>query len=103
VKKDFVITEIRAAPEGSPFVYLTLKSPDEVGGPQRALPPSGVSVSSFSSLEDMFQNLGPAISRQMFGSFATVIKLGLDEYDQLDVKVGERISLDIQKVHVGIS
>ena len=103
MKKEFVITEIRAAPDGSPYVYVTLKSPHEVGGPQRAQPLSGVSVASFTSIEDMFKNLGPAISRQMFGGFATVIKLGLDEYEKLDVKVGDRISIDIQKVHVGIS
>ena len=103
VKKEFVITEIRAASDGSPFVFVTLKSPSEVGGPQRSRPPSGVSMASFSSLEDALKNLGPAISRQMFGGFATVIKLGLDEYEKLDIKVGDRISIDIQKIRVGIS
>jgi hypothetical protein len=101
VKKEFVITEIRAATDGAPFVYVTLSHPDEVGTPQRAPPFAG--VASFSSLEDMMKNLGPTLSRQMFGSTGTMIKLGLDEYETLDVNVGDRVALEIQKVHIGIS
>jgi hypothetical protein len=101
MKKEFVLTEIRAATDGAPFVYVTLIPPDEVGGPQRAPPSAG--VASFSSLEEMMKNIGPMLSRQMLGSTVTVIKLGLDEYDMLDVKVGDRVALEIQKVHVGVA
>jgi hypothetical protein len=38
----------------------------------------------------------------MMGGFATVIKLGLDEYEKLDIKVGDRVSIDLNKVPVGI-
>ena len=33
--KEFVITEISAAPDGSPFILVTLKDPSDVKGPQR--------------------------------------------------------------------
>lgn len=55
---------------------------------------------SYHSMEEMFKNLGNVISKQIIGSFATVIKLGLDDYDKLDVKVGDRVSLEIQRKEV---
>ena len=90
-----MVTEIRASPDGSPYVFVSLKSPEEVSGPQRP------SV-DFRSMDDMFQNLGRILSKQMMGGFATVIKLGLDEYEKLDIKVGDRVSLDINKIQVSI-
>jgi len=99
LRKEYVVTEISASPDGSPYVFISLKGPDEVGGPRRA--PSA-SVESFGSMDDVFKNLGRIISTQMMGGFATVIKLGLDEYERLDIKVGERISLDINKIQVNI-
>jgi len=98
LKKEYVVTDISAAPDGSPYVFITLKSPEEIGGPRPPLP----SLESFRSMDDVFQNLGNIISKQMMGSFATVIKLGLDEYEKLDIRVGDKISLDIYKVQVGV-
>jgi hypothetical protein len=98
LRKEYVVTDISASPDGSPYVFVTLKSPEEVGGP-RPQPPS---LESFRSMDDVFQNLGNIISKQMIGSFATVIKLGLDEYEKLDIRVGDKISLDINKVQVGV-
>jgi len=99
LRKEYVVTDISASPDGSPYVFVTLKSPEEVGGPQRTPP---TSLESFRSMDDVFQNLGNIISKQMMGSFATVIKLGLDEYEKLDIRVGDKISLDINKVQVGV-
>ncbi len=99
LRKEFVITEISAAPDGSPFVFITLKGPNEVSGPQR---PAVSAVASFQSMDDMFKNLGSVLSRQMLGGFATVIKLDLDEYETLDIKVGDRVTLDLTKTPIGI-
>jgi hypothetical protein len=41
------------------------------------------------------------MSKQMIGSFATVIKLSLNEYEKVDIKVGDRISIDIDKMQIG--
>ena len=98
MKKEYVITEISAAPDGKPFVFVSLKNPEDVGGPKK----TPYATVTFSSMDDVFRNLGHVISNQMMGSFATVIKLSLDEYEKLEIKVGDRISLDVNKVHVGI-
>ena len=95
LKKEYVITEIRASLDGSPYVFVSLKGPGEGSGPQRP------SV-DFHSMDDIFQNLGHVISKQMMSSFATVLKLGLDEYETLDIKVGDRVALDLTKIQVGI-
>lgn len=97
--KEYVITEISASPDGSPYVLISLKGPGEVGGPQRT---PYTPFESFTSMDDMFKNLGHIISRQMVGGFATVIKLGLDEYDKLEIKVGDRISLALNKIQIGV-
>lgn len=99
LRKEYVVTEISASPDGSPYVFVTLKGPNEVSGPQR---PSLGGVASFQSMDDMFKNLGSVLSKQMLGGFATVIKLGLDEYETLDIKVGDRVSLELDKTSVGI-
>jgi hypothetical protein len=97
--KEYVVTEISASPDGSPHVFLSLKGPDEVGGPQR--PPFN-NMASFHSMDDMFKNLGRVLSKQMMGSFTTVIKLGLNEYEALDIKVGDRLSIDLTKIPIGV-
>ena len=99
LQKEYVITEISASPDGSPYVFVTLKGPEEVRGPRRS---SVATVASFQSMDDVFKNLGSVLSKQMMGGFATVVKLGLNEYEKLDIKVGDRISIDLNKTPVGI-
>ena len=99
LKKEFIITEISASQDGSPYVLISLKDPDQVQGPQR---PPFSPVTSFGSMDDMFQNIGRIISKQMMTGFATVIRLSLDEYENLEIKVGDRVSLEISKIQVGV-
>ena len=99
LRKEYVITEVSASPDGSPFVLVTLKDPSDVRGPQ--ISPQSNMV-AFTSMNDMFKNLGNVLSKQMMGSFATVIKISLDEYEKLDFKVGDRVSVEINKTQIGI-
>jgi len=100
LKKEYVVTEIKASLDGSPYVFISLKSPNEVGSPKRPSPSS--SVAAFGSMDDMFKNLGNVLSKQIMGGFATVIKLGLNEYEKLDIKVGDRLSIDIEIAPIGV-
>ena len=99
LRKEYVVTEISASPDGSPFVLVTLRDPSDVRGPQRISPQS--SMVTFTSMNDMFKNLGNVLSKQMMGSFATVIKISLDEYEKLNFKVGDRVSVEINKIQIG--
>jgi hypothetical protein len=98
--KEYVVTEISAAPDGSQFILVTLKDPSDVRGPQRnAKNPAMV---SFTSINDMMKNFGNVVSKQMMGSFATVVKITLDEYDKSGFKVGDRVKIKIDKVIRGL-
>ena len=99
LKKDYVVTAISASPSGSPFVLVTLRDPSDVRGPQKISPQP--SMVTFTSMNDMFKNLGTTLSKQMMGGFATVIKISLDEYERLDFKVGDRVSVEINKIQIG--
>lgn len=98
--KEYVITEISASPDGSPSIMVTLKDPSEVRGPQRKM--NNSAMMTFTSMDDMIKNFGNVISKQMMGSFVTVIKISLDEYEKCDFKVGDRISVEISKIIGGL-
>ena len=98
--KEYVITEISASPDGSPSVMVTLKDPSDVRGPQKKM--NSAAMVTFSSMDDMMKNFGNVISKQMMGSFATIIKITLDEYEKCDFKVGDRVSVEINKTISGL-
>ena len=100
LRKEYIVTEISASPDGSPYVLVTLRDPSEVRGPQKTSPAS--STVSFGSMNDMFRNLGLVISKQMMGGFATIIKLSLNEYEKLDFRVGDRVSVNIEKTQISV-
>ncbi len=93
--KEYVITEISAASDGSPFILITLKNPSDLRGPQRKM--NNPSMVAFTSVNDMMKNFGNVISKQMMGSSATIIKITLDEYEKSGFKVGDRISVKLDK------
>jgi len=100
LNKEYVITEIKSAPDGTPFILITLKDPSDVKGPQKQT--TNPNMATFTSLNDMMKNFGNVMTRQMMGNFATVIKITLDEYEKSSFKVGDRLSLTIQKTITGL-
>ena len=100
ITKKYVITEISAASDGSPFILVTLKDPSNVRGPQRKM--NNPSVVTFTSMNDMMKNFGNVFSKQMTGNFATIVKITLDEYEKSGFKVGDRISVKIEKAFTGM-
>lgn len=97
--KEYVVSQIRASSEVSPYVYVSLKDPsvEEDAGqsnPFRAF--------SFGDMNEMMENLSRALTQQAIGGPETVLKLTEDEYRELEIRVGDRVSLQIQKTQVGI-
>ena len=93
--KEYIITEISASPNGSASIMLTLKDPSDVRGPQKKI--NNPTMVSFTSMNDVMKNFGNVISKQMMGSFTTIIKITLNEYEKCDFKVGDRVSVEINK------
>ena len=96
--KEYIVSEIRASHDVSPYVFVTLRDPNEKTGGQLNTP---FQVAGFGSMEEMMENLSRMFTQSMTGGFTTVLKLTEKEYRELDIRVGDRISLQIDKIDLG--
>ncbi|MFP3950641.1 MAG: hypothetical protein ACLFVP_00630 [Candidatus Bathyarchaeia archaeon] len=98
-EKEYIITQIRASSDVSPYVYISLKDPDEPDDQTHGVP---FRAFSMGSMDDIMENLSKAFTQQMNSNFTTIIKLTEDEYKDMDIRVGDRIALQIKKRFLGI-
>jgi hypothetical protein len=96
--KEYIVSEIRASQDISPFVFVTLRDPSEKTGGRMNTP---FQMAGAGSMEDMMENLSRMFTQTMTGGFTTVLKLTEREYRNMDIKVGDRISLKIDKIELG--
>ncbi|MEM2872958.1 MAG: hypothetical protein QXD82_02180 [Nitrososphaerales archaeon] len=97
VKKEYVVTEISAAPDGGPYVLVALVDPRDLKGASQPRPSV---VMGFTSMEDLMKDLQRALSglsRQTMGGAVTVIKLDMREYEESGLKVGDKVYLEITR------
>lgn len=98
MKREFVVGSIQASQDGSPYVYVTFNDPKEYKQ-ERNMSPFGSNVAAFTSPEDLMKNLPKMMG--MFGggmSDSPVIKFSMREYQDLGIKVGDKVTLEVQKV-----
>ena len=122
MKKDFIVSRIEAAQDGTPYVYVTFTDPNayksEVeGGKQQN--PFGSNL--FTSPEDLMKNLPKAIgdiSKMMGASGGGVggaggggigmvggggladsptFKISMKEYEDMAIKVGDKLTIEVKK------
>ena len=116
MKKDFIVSRIEAAQDGTPYVYVTFTDPNayksEVeGGKQQN--PFGSNL--FTSPEDLMKNLPKAIgdiSKMMGASGGAVggaggggggltdsptFKISMKEYEDMAIKVGDKLTIEVKK------
>ena len=104
MRKEYVVMRIDAAPDGSPYVLVSLSlAKDMKEGNQ---PPSqlGSNVMGFSNMDDMMKNLNKMIASGGMGGLGgmqgpgnTSIKLEMHEYKELNLSVGDKVFLDVSK------
>ena len=105
MKKDFAISRIEASQDGSPYVYVTLTDPNDYkAGTERSQNPFGPNMMAFTSPEDMMKNLPKAmgnLSRAMGGggmlTDSPTFKISMREYEDMAIKVGDKITIEIKK------
>lgn len=98
MKKDFVVSKIEAPQDGSPYVYVSFNDPQESKSVSRG---GSGDVVSFTSPEDLMKNLPKAMSN-MFGGrggASSTFKISTKEYEDIQLKVGEKVTIDIQKAN----
>ncbi len=102
MKKEFIVARIEASQDGSPYVYVTFNDPKEYKA-DRPMNPFGPNTMAFSSIEDMMKNMPKVMASLpgMLGGGVTdspVIKMSMREYQDMSIKVGDKVTLEILKV-----
>ena len=98
MKKDFIVSKIEAPQDGSHYVLVAFTDPNAFkstggGGSGEALP--------FTSPEDLMKNL-PKVMSNMFGKGARggespTFKITMKEYEDMAIKVGDKVRIEIRK------
>lgn len=104
MKKEFIVARIEASQDGSPYVYVTFNDPKDYK-PQdsRTMSPFGPNTMAFSSIEEMMKNM-PKVMANLPGILGggltdtPTIKFSMRDYQDMGIKVGDKVSIEIQKV-----
>jgi hypothetical protein len=110
LKKDFIVSKIEAPQDGSHYVLVAFTDPDAPkstggGGSGEAVP--------FTSPEDLMKNLPPEdlmknlpkVMSNIFGKGAgggmlgdsPTFKITIKEYEDMAIKVGDKVRIEIRK------
>ena len=102
MKKEFIVARIEASQDGSPYVYVTFNDPKEYKPGDRPQSPFGNAM-AFTSMEDLMKNMPKVmanISGVMGGGVtdSPTLKISMREYQDMAIKVGDKVSIEIQKI-----
>ena len=110
LKKDFIVSKIEAPQDGSQYVFITFTDPNEVKSPgsgtsypQSPFGKSGEAI-PFTSPEDLMKNL-PKVMSNMLGAGggmhgnSPTFKITMKEYEDMAIKVGDKVVIEINKVN----
>ena len=98
MKKEYVVRSIDAAPDGAPYVIVSLSSAKEVREGMNPQSPLGSKVMGFTNMNDMMKDLNKML--QGMGGMpggVTAIKLDMHEYKEMNLSVGDKVFLEITK------
>jgi hypothetical protein len=103
MRKEFIVSKIQSPEEGSQhYVYVTFSDEkeyrDQAKRPQSQFGPG---VGAFNSMEDLMKNM-PKIMANMPGlgggqSESPTVKLSMREYEDMNIKVGDKVYFNIDK------
>ena len=107
-KKEFIVSKIETSNDSSPYVYVSINTKDDFSPTRRqqGFPenPFGVAAIPITLLEDL-KNLPKKISDAIESAFgggknnisseSTTFKMSIREFEELGIKVGDKITLEI--------
>ena len=102
MKKEFVVKSIDAAPDGAPYVVVSLSSIKDLkdGSANPQSPFGSPKVMGFTNMNDMMKDLNKMLSGGAgFGmhSGITQLKLEMHEYKEMGLAVGDKVFLELTK------
>jgi len=103
MKKEFVVKSIDAAPDGAPYVIVSLSSikdlKEATQNPQPAF--GSPKVMGFTNMNDMMKDLNKMFSGGTGGGMGmqgiTQLKLEMHEYKDMGLAVGDKVFLELSK------
>jgi hypothetical protein len=102
MRKEYIVAKIQSPQEGSHYVYVTFTDDKEYRPEERKMQGQfGPGVGAFNSIEDLMKNM-PKIMANMPGlgggqSESPTVKLSMREYEDMNIKVGDKVYFDIHK------
>lgn len=102
MKKEYVVVRIDAAPDGAPYVIVSLQSVKDLkeggGQPSSQLGP-GANVMGFTNMDEMMKGLNKMLSGSMGGlpGGMTSLKMDMREYKDLGLSVGDKVFLELTR------
>jgi hypothetical protein len=105
MKMNYIVSRIEASQDGQPYVYVTYaNSNDFKAGADRGAQ-FGPNMMAFTSPEDLMKNLPKAMANMGKamgggGGFPTdspTFKISMREYEDLSIKVGNKVTIEIKK------
>ena len=103
MKKEYVVKSIDAAPDGAPYVLVSLSSIKDLkeGTQNPQLPFGSPKVMGFTNMNDMMKDLNKMFSGGMGGGMGmqgvTQLKLEMHEYKDMSLSVGDKVFLELTK------
>ncbi len=101
MRKEYVVKSIDSAPDGQPYVIVSLMSAKDMleGTNQPQSPFDGPKVMGFTDVNDMMKDINRLFSG-MGGhgtTGVTSIKLDMHEYKEMSLSVGDKMYVDLTK------
>jgi hypothetical protein len=103
LRKEYIVAKIQSPQEGSHYVYVTFSDEKEYRSKEKSTQSQfGPGVGAFNSIEDLMKNM-PKIMANMPGlaggaqSESPTVKLSMREYEDMNIKVGDKVYFDIRK------
>src|ERR687894_2510353 len=104
MRKEYIVAKIQSPQEGSHYVYVTFSDEKEYRSQEtKTQSQFGPGIGSFNSIEDLMKNM-PKIMANMPGlggggasTESPTVKLSMREYEDMNIKVGDKVYFDILK------
>jgi hypothetical protein len=104
MRKEYIVAKIQSPQEGSHYVYVTFTDEKEYRPEERKMQGQfGPGVGAFNSIEDLMKNM-PKIMANIPGlggggaqTDSPTVKLSMREYEDMNIKVGDKVYFDIYK------
>jgi len=101
MKRELIVAKIEGSSDGSPYVYVTFNDPKEYRPERANTNPFGSNVAAFNSIEDLMKNM-PKVMASLPGlggglTDSPTIKFSMHEYQDMGIKVGDKVHIEIQK------